>query len=136
METPDALNSKLLKLFTRGSLVIISLFFVLYCGVTAFLLYFCNKNQNNDIALILLLTIIPLLLFLTLFLIFSCLVKSYFESICIKNEEYFFRMHKIKVMGEVCLTLAKDIKIDSCRNLEAAQKFLRENLGSFLKADS
>ena len=43
METPDILNSKAVKAFIKGSLVLIGLFFVLSCGV-AVLLFPFDKN--------------------------------------------------------------------------------------------
>jgi len=43
MEMPDILNSKSVKGFIKGSLVLIGLFVVLYCGV-AILLFSFNKN--------------------------------------------------------------------------------------------
>jgi len=51
METPDILNSKSARGLIKGSLLLIGLFAVLYCGVAVFLLNFEDKietNKNNE----------------------------------------------------------------------------------------
>ena len=45
MEMPDVLNSKAVKGFVKGSLVLIGLFFTLSCGVTVFLFHL-DKNYT------------------------------------------------------------------------------------------
>jgi len=187
METPDILNSKSLKGFIKGSLVLIGLFFILSFGVAALLIYFdknidANKNieidnnnetgnnsendrnvkiekkieigkniditkhieiDNNDnkininkniktgkyfeckvFALILTLIILPLIIFLTVFLKFSFLVKSYYESSSIKDVDSLIKKYKTKVMGEACLIVARAIKPDSEKDFRELQNIV------------
>jgi len=91
MDTRDIIYSKSLKSFIKGSLVLIGLFAVLYCGVAALLICFNKNIECNVFALILILIVLPLIIFLTVFLRFSCLVKYYYEKIyipsCNKHED-------------------------------------------------
>ena len=49
MKTRDVLNAKVLKVWTKGSLVVVGLFVVLYCGVAAFALRSCTKIVDDKI---------------------------------------------------------------------------------------
>jgi len=128
MDNPDVLNSKSVKGFIKGSLVLIGLFAVLYCGVAALLICSDRNIGFNTFALILILIILPLIIFLTVFLRFSCLVKSYYNSSKINKEDFCFKEEniikrdKIKIIGETCTTIAKSIKPDYDKNVEALQK--------------
>jgi len=91
METPDILNSKSLKGFIKGSLVLVGLFAVLYCGIFALLLRSdkiidIGKNiENYVIVLIFFLVCLPILVFIAVFLRFSCLAKCYYDKIYVSS---------------------------------------------------
>jgi len=161
MDLKDILNSKSLKSFIKGSLVLIGLFAVLYCGVVVVLFSFGKNIETIKIsdcktfALILILTILPLVVFLTIFFKFSCFLKSNNKSPCNKyedilhqmkaiemvlcemqkskedlfktqkNEETHLKMEKIRVIGEACLTIAKSIKLDTGKNEEALKELIK-----------
>jgi len=141
METPDILNSKSLKVFIKGTLVLIGLFFALSCGVAALLICFGKNIECNVFALILILIILPLIIFLTVFLRFSCLVKSYYESSSIKEkefslrEEFILKKDIIKIIGEMCNTSAKSIKSD-CEKNEKILEEIKDILKQFLEKSS
>ena len=204
MDTPDIFNSKSLKGFIKGSLVLIGLLFILSFGVAALLICFdknidANKNiefdnnnesdnnnendrnikidkkieigrkidiskhieiDNNDkivkinnniktgryfeckvFTLILLLIILPLIIFLTVFLRFSCLVKSYYKSLTFNEDEFItkeknlIKKEKVKMIGETCITVAKAITPDYEKNGETLDKLkemleILSNIGS------
>ena len=133
METPDNHNSKSLKVFIKGSLALIGLFFTLSCGVAALLICFGSNLENNVSTLIIVIAIqllILLVFMLIIFIRFSCLVKYYYEKIYIplfnKKEEIVFKEHKLKMMSEACIILAKSIKPDSDKNVDVLKEFLKE----------
>jgi len=64
METPDILNSKAVKAFIKGSLVLIGLFAVLYCGIVVLVLRFADKLNCMIFALIIILVSLPIIVFL------------------------------------------------------------------------
>jgi len=212
---PDILNSKSVKGFIKGSLVLIGLFAVLYCGVAVFLLNSGDKieinknietnkdiktsnenetniNNSKDIQiekkieiskkfdckifiLFLILAIIPLIIFFFVFLKFSCFMKSYYkklygsscddgvifkiktfeaeklekqnfekqenerEKLEIENREkqnleiYRHKMQEIKAIIEACQILAKTIKTDPEKEVEALNKLLEKMLEIFSK---
>jgi len=110
MKIPVIFNPKSVKGFIKGSLVLIGLFAVLYCGVAVFVLNSGDKLDSNKnietnknieagknikidkkeiskkidykaFALILILTILPLMIFFFIFFKFSSLVKSYYKKL-------------------------------------------------------
>jgi len=128
MGMPDVLNSKVLKLFIKGSLVVTGLFVVLYCGVAMLALFSCCKCvksvcENNVWPLIAVL-VIPLLVFLTVFLKFTCLVKLHYEKFygpsCVIYKGTLFKRPKIEVTGETSLMMA--IKTDSEKDRESLKE--------------
>jgi len=81
MEMPDILKSKSVKGFIKGSLVLIGLFAVLYCGSAVFLLHFEDKIDYKIFILFLILAIIPLIIFFFVFLKISFFVRSYYKKL-------------------------------------------------------
>jgi len=139
MGTLDILNSKILKAFTKGSLVVTGLFFVLYFGIIALVLFYCSKCSNNvcesKVWLLIVVLVVPLLVFF----IFACLVKLYYEKLYGSNnkeEGAFLTMRKIEVVSEVCLILAKAIKPDLEKNTEALPTLLKEMIDRLLNMSS
>jgi len=142
MEIQDILNSKAVKAFIKGLLVIIGLFGVLYCSI-ATLLLLCGENLGNKgCALIFALTI-PLIVLLIFLLVVFCfinkklcgsskyketLLKMYKEEV--KNEanrkETLLKLNEIEVVGEACLIVAKAIKPDSEKNVQALKELLEK----------
>ena len=136
METPEVLNSKVLKAFTRGSFVIIGLFVVLYCVVVFALVIHFGANFDGKAINSILVLAIPLIIFLIIFLVvffgFLCLVKSYYDkscrSSCIICEGTFLKMHKFEAMLDACLILVKTIKSDSGKDECTLQKLIEKIL--------
>jgi len=129
MENTDTFNSKSVKGFIKGSLVLIGLFAVLYCSVAVLLLLFGNNFGKKECLLIIVL-VVPIIVFILVFFRFSYLVKSYYENIFRssrnKTEENILKEYKIKVMSQVCHLLAKVIKPDSEKNVEALKELIKE----------
>ena len=199
METQDILNSKSVKGFIKGSLVLVGLFAILYCGVAAILIYFdkdvdtskyieinnkesdnndadkiikidrnikIDKNiniskhieiDNNDniisinknikigkhfeckvFVLIIFLIIFPLGIFITVFLIFSKLVQSYYDKLygSSNNEGAIINMSKIEVEKQVIHVLEKAIIHDSEKYNEVLQNKLEIIIGLLSKISS
>jgi len=130
METEkiDFFNSKSLKVFIKGSLVIIGLFVILYCCVAVLLLYFGNNLNNNAFILILILAI-PLIIFL----VFLYFANSYCGFFGIKCNGTLLKTHKKEAITEACFLVAKTLKLDSGKNKEALQNLLKEMLLLLLK---
>ena len=137
METPDILNSKVLKVFTKRSLVVIGLFVVFYCGVAAFILYFCNNSGANDcklnvpcVILLIGILLVSLFVFLLFFSKFSFLVKMNYKKLYNFShfkEENQLKTHKTEVPCEACL-MVETIKFDSEKVMETFQKQLLETI--------
>ena len=135
-ERLDTLNSKVLRRWTNGSLVIIGLFAVLFCGFAVLVLRSGDDPQNKIFASIL--VGIPLISFLIIFLIvffrFSCFVElnymKLFRSLDIKYKWPVHKMHKhkIKEILEAGSTLVKVIKHDSGKNIEVSYHIIIEIL--------
>jgi len=127
MEMPEVLNSKSVKGFIKGSLVLIGLFFVFSCGVAVLLFPFDKKleieknievtknteisrdikideNIENKVFLLILVLIIPLtvllIFFLIIFYIFYCLMKFHYEKLYdfLENEGLPLKIHDINTM--------------------------------------
>ena len=131
MRTRDVPNSKVLKRFVKGSLVIIGLFAVLFCGIAALVLYSTEKFTDNTFILILVFASLPI----TVFFGFLFFAKSYFKklfgSLGIKYEEIHHKVHKIKKMLRECPLAAKTIKPDlekCCEELKKQLEGISEQL--------
>jgi len=144
MNLPDILNSKSLKAFIKGSLVLIGLFFILSCGVAVLLFSFDKKieikknveisknidleksievnknleigknNENNVCALIKVLTI-PLIVFLIFLLII------YFSFYCMVKLYYRSPCNKY----EEILSLIKEIVEILCEMQNRKENFFK-----------
>jgi len=143
MGMPDVLNSKVFKKFTKGLLVVIGSATVFYYGVIALVLFYCCKCSDNfcesKVCPLIVVLVIPLLVFLTVFLRFACLVKLHYIKLYGSNnskEGSLLTMHKIEVVSEVCLILAKAIKPDSEKNMGELPTLLKEMVDRLLKMSS
>jgi len=140
MRTQDVINSKILKSFIKGVFILIGLILILSYGVAALVISY-DKNieigKNNEckvFALILILVCLPILVFLTVFLRFACLVKFHYDKLdnltCIENKETLYNMftkmvlemHKIEMIKEVCPKVAEAIKSDLKKDEEMSFK--------------
>ena len=143
MEMQNITNSKELKGFVKGIFVIVGLFGVLYCGVAVLFFLFCKNSEGNAFLggyafiLILVLVILPLLVFLTVVLRFSCLVKLYYDKLYgssgINCEGTLLKKYRIKMIGKTCLILAKSLKPNSEYSCGASQQPLKDMLDMVFK---
>jgi len=128
MKMQDILNSKLLKVFIKGSLAVIGISFVLFlCVVTLLLLRFGDKLDWKIFILIIILTI-PLLVFLLIILKFICLVRALFNSLGSTNKEPLIKILKVNTTITTCIKIINAIKIDSGKDAETLQKSFKEIL--------
>ena len=143
MRTQDVTNSKVLKGFVKGSLVIIGLFIVLSCGVASLVLLYKYCPVDIVFKLISILAVFILIFLLIVLLIvllsFCCLTelqyKKLLESSCTKYENIFRKMAE---MSKENLEVANDIKRDSGiyrRALQNQLKEIKEILERLLKKD-
>jgi len=166
LENSDILKSKSLKslkLFIKGSLVLIGLFAVLYCGVAVLILNSgdkleISKNIKNDndedhengkkividkkiiigknIENNLCVSILVLTIPLIVFFIFSCFMKSHYKSLGIKCNGTLLKMHKKEAIVEACLMVAKALRDASGENGGVLQNLLEKMLLIFLNIGS
>ena len=151
METQDIFNSKMIKLFTKGLLVITGIFACLSYGVIFLLLHHATAELEKELCtFISIFTCIPIIVFLLVFFGFSCLVKSYYEKLygssdskgiiikLQKHEMQKYKMQKLDTLIESCLTVMKTIKPDSEKNFEVLLKKLKKiiNLLSEWKSEN
>ena len=139
MKTQDVSNSKVLKGFTKGSLVIIGLFVVLYCGIAALVLNSGTdfRDKISTLILILVLASLPIILFFGFLYFVKSYYKKLFGSLGIKYEEIHHKVHKLKKMLRACPIAVKAIKPDSekcCEELQNQLKGIKEILERLLKS--
>jgi len=115
MESQDILNSKAVKAFIKGLLVIIGLFGVLSYGIVAFLLHSDGLPDCWVIALIYVLTVLPLIVFIVFLYLLNLHCKKVFWFSCINYIGLRHKMHKIK-------KTINDMKLDSEKDRKVLQK--------------
>jgi len=135
MEMTDILNSKLLKVFIKGSFVVISLSFVLFFGVVAILLI-RGVELNCKIFILILFLAIPLIFFLLVLLKFLDLVKPHYNSSGNVNKEPLIKILKIGTIINTCIKMISVIKPDSVKEGETLQKSFKEILELLQKTSS
>jgi len=128
MKNEQVLNSKSLKGFIKGSFVLIGLFYAISCSVITILVLVYKSNlEYKQLILLLILAILPLIVFLIVFFGFLKLVnRKIYNSLNNKNERSFLRNQIIDVISNACITLAKIIKPDSEKNVEALIGLVKE----------
>jgi len=123
----DILDTKAVKVFIRGLLLIVGLFGGLSYGIVALLLCSGNELDCKIFMFIIILPILPIVVLLVWFLLFSYLPKKKSnESSDDKNKENPFREKTLEMIGNTLSLIAKAIKPDSEKNIEVLQKLLKE----------
>ena len=128
MRMRDVPNSKELKVFVKGAFVLIGLIYAISCSAITLLVLVLRTNIEYKIfILLLILAILPLIVFLLVFFGFFKLVnKKICASFDNKIEKPFLRKQIIDAMSNTCITVAKIIKPDSEKNVEALISLVKE----------
>jgi hypothetical protein len=148
MGNQNNVNSKSAKTFVSGSLWIIGLSVVLFYSFAMLVLYKgCDFNESISTSVFILVCIIACLSLIA-FICFFVLMERHLNTPCeppiakngepssTKDENYCLKLRKLEIVGDVCLVVAKAIKLDSGKDVEAIQKLLKEMLNQFSKISS
>jgi len=143
----DMLNSKAVKVFIKGLLMLVGLFGFLSYGIVALLLCSGIELDCKIFVFIIIFPILPIVILSIWFLLFSRYAESCNEKINKalanknneilleeqRNREILIKKQITEVMGEAYLIVTKAIKPDSEKNIEALQKLLKEMPAMFSK---
>jgi hypothetical protein len=161
MNNKDIFNSKSAKTFARGSLWIIGLSVALSYVLATLVILLGEVSQKNVFVLICILAIVQIIVSG----VFLWRAKLHCADLCSKHDAHLFemrilemvremrpkaeetrlkkehdehllKMRKLEMAGETCREVAKAIKLDSGKNVEAIQKLLKEMLDQFSKISS
>ena len=126
METSEILNSKAVKAFIKGMLVLIGLFAVLYCGIDALILIL-RKALEDKFCTIIFALVSPIVAFSIVFFGFSCFVKRLLFGSS-GNEEVLINRQKMKILSDGFFRIVEAIKPDSVKDKEALSGLLKDML--------
>jgi len=119
----DILDSKAVKIFIRGLLVIIGLFGFLSYVIAALLLY---SGMDFDCKVFLFILILPILPIVVLLLWFFLFANKKPNESASDIEDNSSKKQMLEVMGNTFNLIARAIKPDSEKTIEVLQKLLIE----------
>jgi hypothetical protein len=132
MKIKDLLNSKLLKVFIKRSLIVIGLSIVLFFSIVILLLFHFNAKLDWKVLIFIIVLAIPLIIFLLILLKFLDLIKSYYDSSGNTNKESLLKILKIETIINMFIKVINNINLDSEKENEI-KKIIREILELLLK---
>jgi len=126
-KTSDILKSKSLKSLIKGSLVILGLFIVLYCGIDILLLLFSKKFEYNLCKLIIFL-VSPII---ALFCFFCSVNKMSYWFKGDKNDDKTFNAKNTKLIINVCNIIIKALNANLVKKDESFKNMIIEILEQY-----
>jgi len=123
----DILKSKSLKSLINGSLVILGLFIVLYCGIDILLLLFSKKFEYNLCKLIIFL-VSPIIAF---FCFFCAVNKMSYWFKGDKNDNKTFNKKNTKLIIKVCNIIIKALNKKLVKDDESFKNMIIEILEQY-----